>query len=97
MHILLVKLTENGLESYQYVNSKFERELGEKMRYEGVTMTVGAIGDSREVVLKYGEKIMRKQMKIDRAKFLKSHTVINEKPLLFDDEFLNQLYNDIKM
>tara|TARA_R110002049_G_scaffold281640_1_gene461289 strand:+ start:495 stop:785 length:291 start_codon:yes stop_codon:yes gene_type:complete len=94
MHVLLVKLTENGLESYQYVNSKFERELGETMRFEGVTMKVGAIGNSRDAVLEYGAKIMRKQNKINRAKFEKTYTIESGKGL-FNNEFMNELLSDI--
>ena len=96
MHILLVKLTENGLESYQYVNSKFQRELGETMRFEGITMKVGAIAETKEAVLEYGAKIMRKQNKINKAKFEKTYSIESTGNGLFNNDFMNELLNDIK-
>jgi hypothetical protein len=66
MHVGLVKIENNKLVRVQYVNSKWERELGDMMRVEGIEMRVGVIGDSRNDVIQALNGLIKKQNKIVR-------------------------------
>jgi hypothetical protein len=46
-----------------YFKSKWERELGERLKYEGETFYVGAIAESREEILALREDIVRLENK----------------------------------
>jgi len=76
MHVILVKIDGNRISKWQYLDSKWERELGELVKYDGVPMNVGIIGDTKDAVLdaindvvKQQNKIERKQQKLDDRKF----------------------------
>jgi hypothetical protein len=66
MHVGLVKIENNRLVRVQYLNSKWERELGDMMRVEGIEMRVGVIGDSRNDVIRALNVLIKKQNKIVR-------------------------------
>jgi hypothetical protein len=73
-HIGLVKIEDNKITRIKYMESKFERELGDTMRIEGVPMRVAVIGDSRNAVIdtlngfiKKQNSIIRRQNKIANA------------------------------
>ena len=66
MHVGLVKIENNRVVRVQYVDSKWERELGDMMRVEGVEMRVGVIGDSRNEVIATLNGFIRRENKITR-------------------------------
>ena len=66
MHVGLVKIENNRVVRVQYVDSKWERELGDIMRVEGVEMRVGVIADSRNAVIETLNGFIRRENKITR-------------------------------
>jgi hypothetical protein len=52
--------------SIEYFESKFPRELGEKIRMDGLVYRVGAIADTKDELLKLKEVLVRKQNKETR-------------------------------
>ena len=52
----------------QYFESKFNRELGEKLRINGVEWRVGVIADDRNSIIKVLNEIVRIQNSIVRKK-----------------------------
>jgi len=74
MFIALVKIENNRLVKAQVMNSKFERNLGETMTIEGVSMKIAAIGEKSEVydfvneLIRYQNSITRKENKAREIK-----------------------------
>ena len=74
MYIGLVKIENNRLVKAQVMNSKFERNLGETMTIEGVSMKIACIGEKSEVydfvneLIRYQNRITRKENKIREIK-----------------------------
>jgi hypothetical protein len=74
MHIALVKIENNRLVKAQVMNSKFERNLGETMTIEGVSMKIACIGEKSEVydfvneLIRYQNRITRIENKIREIK-----------------------------
>ena len=74
-HVGLVKIFNNQITKVQYMESKFERELGDTLTIDGEKMRVGVIGEDRNSVIdtlngfiKTQNSILRKQQKIEDAK-----------------------------
>jgi hypothetical protein len=66
MHVGLVKIENNRVVRVQYVDSKWERELGDIMRVDGFEMRVGVIADSRNSVIETLNGFIRRENKIIR-------------------------------
>ena len=73
-HVGLVKVEGGKITRVKYIMSKFDRELGDTMRIEGVPMRVAVIGGSRNAVIntlngfiKKQNSIIRRQNKISNA------------------------------
>ena len=67
--------TKQTLLSVQYFESKWKRELGDKINYDGHQMRVGAIGDSKDELIKAGNKMIAMQNKINR---METNKMINK-------------------
>ena len=74
MYIGLVKIENNRLVKAQVMNSKFERNLGETMTIEGVSMKIACIGEKSKVydfvneLIRYQNSITRKENKAREIK-----------------------------
>lgn len=69
-HVGLVIMNSDNTELLEarYENSKFERELGDIMTIDNKKYRVGVIGDTRDDVIQYLNKIIKGQNKIVRRK-----------------------------
>ena len=65
-HLILVKIENGHLVAWQYLASKFDRQLGDVVNYDGVAMNVGVIGDTKNGVLHAIDDLVRKQNAIIR-------------------------------
>jgi len=65
-HIGLVKIENGKLIAVQYYASKFERELGDVINYEGKAYNVGVIGGSRNVVVNKLNIFIKNQNRLNR-------------------------------
>ena len=52
----------------QYLESKFDREPGDVMVYDGERMNVGVVGDDRNSVIEAINKVIKAQNKVERRK-----------------------------
>ena len=59
MKLGLVRMNGERVTGVQYFESKFSRELGEKLRINGVEWRVGVIGDDRNSIIKVLNEIVR--------------------------------------
>jgi hypothetical protein len=59
MKLGLVRMNGERVIGVQYFESKFSRELGEKLRINGVEWRVGVIGDDRNSIIKVLNEIVR--------------------------------------
>ncbi len=59
MKLGLVRMSGERVIGVQYFESKFSRELGEKLRINGVEWRVGVIGDDRNSIIKVLNEIVR--------------------------------------
>ena len=66
--LLLIDFDETSkrFTSIEYFESKFPRELGEKIRMDGLVYRVGAIADTKDELIKLKEVLVRKQNKETR-------------------------------
>ena len=82
-HVGLVKIINNQITKVQYVESKFDRELGDTLTIDGERMRVGVIGEDRNSVIttlngfiKTQNSIIRKQQRVIDAKANKTFNKI---------------------
>ena len=68
MKLGLVRMSGESVIGVQYFESKFNRELGEKLRINGVEWKVGVIADDRNSIIKVLNEIVRIQNSIVRKK-----------------------------
>ena len=69
-HVVLVKMFQNRITKVQYIESKFDREPGDVMVYDGDRMNVGIVGDSKKVVIdKINEFIKLQNREVNRKKY----------------------------
>jgi hypothetical protein len=68
MKLGLVRMSGESVIGVQYFESKFNRELGEKLRINGVEWRVGVIADDRNSIIKVLNEIVRIQNSIVRKK-----------------------------
>ena len=68
MKLGLVRMSGESVIGVQYFESKFNRELGEKLRINGVEWRVGVIADDRNSIIKVLNEIVRIENSIKRKK-----------------------------
>jgi len=68
MKLGLVRMSNERVIGVQYFESKFNRELGEKLRINGVEWIVGVIADDRNSIIKILNEIVRIENSIIRTK-----------------------------
>ena len=68
MKLGLVRMSGEKVIGVQYFESKFSRELGEKLRINGVEWIVGVIADDRDSIIKVLNEIVRIENSIVRKK-----------------------------
>ena len=68
MKLGLVRMSGERVIGVQYFESKFNRELGEKLRINGVEWRVGVIADDRNSIIKVLNEIVRIENSIVRKK-----------------------------
>ena len=68
MKLGLVRMSNERVIGVQYFESKFSRELGEKLRINGVEWIVGVIADDRNSIIKVLNEIVRIENSIIRTK-----------------------------
>ena len=68
MKLGLVRMSGERVIGVQYFESKFSRELGEKLRINGVEWRVGVIAADRNSIIKVLNEIVRIQNSIVRKK-----------------------------
>ncbi len=90
MHIGLVKINNvtKGVDGVHYMNSKFERELGDRLTIDGVSWRVGVIGDDRNSIIDALNVIVRRENKITRAK--------NRATQIETNRFFNSIVGDLR-
>jgi len=86
MKLGLVRMNGERVIGVQYFESKFSRELGEKLRINGVEWRVGVIGDDRNSIIKVLNEIVRIQNSIVRKKQRELDREINNQ--------INQMFLD---
>jgi len=67
MHTILVKIENKEIKRVQYFDSKWERELGETVNYDGVPMQVGIIADTKSAAIEAANSIIKEQNQLVRA------------------------------
>ena len=87
-HLILVQVDQKNsrIKKVQYMESKFERELGEVIKYDGEIFNVGIIGDNKKDVILAINDVIKLQNKLDRKEAKKE-----------DQKFWNQFKNDPKI
>ena len=68
MKLGLVRMSGERVIGVQYFESKFNRELGEKLKINGVEWRVGVIADDRNSIIKVLNEIVRIENSIVRKK-----------------------------
>lgn len=68
MKLGLVRMSGERVIGVQYFESKFSRELGEKLRINGVEWIVGVIAEDRSSIIKVLNEIVRIENSIVRKK-----------------------------
>ncbi len=68
MKLGLVRMSGERVIGVQYFESKFSRELGEKLRINGVEWRVGVIADDRNSIIKVLNEIVRIENSLIRTK-----------------------------
>ena len=68
MKLGLVRMSGERVIGVQYFESKFSRELGEKLRINGVEWIVGMIADDRNSIIKVLNEIVRVENSLIRRK-----------------------------
>ena len=68
MKLGLVRMSGEKVVGVQYFESKFSRELGEKLRINGVEWIVGVIAEDRNSIIKVLNEIVRVQNSIVRKR-----------------------------
>ncbi len=68
MKLGLVRMSGERVIGVQYFESKFSRELGEKLRINGVEWIVGVIADDKNSIIKVLNEIVRIENSLIRTK-----------------------------
>ena len=68
MKLGLVRMSNERVIGVQYFESKFNRELGEKLRINGVEWIVGVIADDKNSIIKVLNEIVRIENSLIRTK-----------------------------
>lgn len=84
MKLGLVRMNGERVIGVQYFESKWERELGEKLRIDGVEWIVGVIGEDRNSVIKFLNEIV----KIENSRVRKEQKEMNREV----DEKINRMF-----
>ena len=67
MNLLLVSVSNGRVTKVQYMISKWERELGDIITYNGIKMRVAAISDDMSEIINFGNELIKRQNKETRA------------------------------
>jgi len=86
MKLGLVRMSGEKVVGVQYFESKFNRELGETLRINGVEWIVGVIAEDRNSIIKVLNEIVRVQNSIVRKKQRELDRKINHQ--------INQMFLD---
>jgi len=94
-HVGLVIMNSDNTELIEarYVNSKWERELGDVMTIDNKKYRVGVIGDTRNDVIQYLNKIIKGQNKIVR----RQQRIANAKANAHVNKIFADILNDINL
>ena len=68
MKLGLVRMSGERVIGVQYFESKFNRELGEILRINGIEWRVGVIADDRNSIIKVLNEIVKKENSLIRTK-----------------------------
>ena len=97
-HVGLVKIQGNRIVHVRYYESKFERNLGDSITYEGVNFKVAFVGESRNEVIealneviRQQNAIVRREQKVINAKNTSSNRQVNS----YFANLLNEVLRDI--
>lgn len=77
-HVVLVKMSGDRIIKVQYLESKFDREPGDVMVYDGEKMNVGVVGDSRDSVIKTINEVIKAQNKADRKRIYRENKEVDK-------------------
>lgn len=87
-HVVLVKISGDRITKVQYLESKFDREPGDVMVYDGERMNVGVVGDDRDSVIEAINKVIQLQNKQDRKVQKKSNQKVDK---MFNDILIDTI------
>ena len=90
-HVILVQMFNGKIDKVQYLESKFDRECGDDMIYDGERFKVGIVGDSKDDVIEAINKIIKKQNSVIRKKQYQE----NKKADKIFNRIMVQAWNDI--
>ena len=79
MKLGLVRMSGERVIGVQYFESKWERELGEKLRIDGVEWIVGVIGEDRNSVIKFLNEIVKIENSLRRKEQKEMDREVDEK------------------
>jgi hypothetical protein len=81
-HVVLVKIIGNTLTKVQYLESKFDREPGDVMVYDGERMDVAIVGNDKDSVISAINEVIKEQNRVNRKSQKKSNKKVDK---LFND------------
>ena len=87
-HVVLVKMVGDRITKVQYLESKFDREPGDVMVYDGERMNVGVVGNDRDSVIAGINDVIREQNRLDRKIQKKSNQRVDK---MFNDIMIDAL------
>lgn len=90
-HVGLVRMSGDGLIGAQYLLSKWERNLGDKLTIEGTEWIVGMIGDTKSDVIEALNEIIKKQNSIIN----KQNYQIRKKERIETNKVWNKILGDV--
>ena len=94
-HIGLVQLNldQTRIDKIQYINSKFDRELGDIMTISGERFRVGVIGETRNSVIAALNGFISKQNSLIR----RQNKIANRKSDIEFAKITNQIFRDLNI
>lgn len=88
MKLGLLKISNNQIQTAQYFESKFERELGEEINYCGEKFIVAVIAETRNEVIDFLNQVIKEQNRKIRQQNKK---IENESKKWFMDILLDSI------
>lgn len=90
-HVGLVRMNGGGLIGAQYMLSKWERNLGDRLTIDGTEWRVGIIGDTKDDVIEALNEIIKKQNSIIN----KQNYQIRKKERIETNKVWNKILADV--